>query len=66
MKSLPLLLVCNLSVIFMARKKKDITTLLREEAIKSGRVVKTGKDIDPKIKLQLLKNYGFVVREGTS
>ena len=57
-------MVCNLSVIFMARKKKDIITLLREDAIKSGRVVETKRDIDPKIKIQLLKNYGFVVRQG--
>ena len=67
MKSLPFLMVClNLLVIFMARKKKDIITLLREDAIKSGRVVETKRDINPKIKMQLLKNYGLVVREGPS
>ena len=46
----------------MARKKMDEMTLLREKALESGKVVVTKTKINPKLKMQLLKNYGLVVK----
>ncbi|NCO96922.1 MAG: hypothetical protein GW780_02125 [Candidatus Aenigmarchaeota archaeon] len=47
----------------MAKKKKDEMTLMREKALNSGRIVNTQRPIDPKIRSQLLKNYGLFVRK---
>jgi hypothetical protein len=47
----------------MAKKKKSEITLMRKKAVNSGRVVVTERSIDPKIKMQLLKNYGLVVKQ---
>ncbi len=46
----------------MARKKMDEMTLLREKALESGKVVVTETKINPKLKMQLLKNYGIIVK----
>lgn len=50
--------------VVMAKKKVDEITLLREKALETGKVVVTEKSIDPKIKMQLLKNYGLVIKKG--
>ena len=50
----------------MAKKKVDEMTLMREEALRAGRVVVTKRTIDPKLKAQLLRNYGLVVKRGAS
>ncbi len=46
----------------MAKRKVDEITLMREKALETGKVVVTEKSIDPKIKIQLLKNYGIVIK----
>ena len=48
----------------MAKKKMDEITLMREEALRSGKVVVTKKIIDPKLRMQLLKNYGLIIKQG--
>ena len=47
----------------MAKKKVDEITLLRNHAMKTGRVVVSQKTINQKLKIQLLKNYGIVVEQ---
>ncbi|MEM5793551.1 MAG: hypothetical protein QXY45_04335 [Candidatus Aenigmatarchaeota archaeon] len=47
----------------MAKKKVDEITLIREKAINSGRIVVSQKNINPKLRMQLLKNYGLVVKQ---
>lgn len=49
----------------MAKKKMDEMTLMREKALKSGKVVVMQRTIDPKIKTQLLKNYGFFIQQNS-
>ena len=44
------------------RKKMDEMTLLREKALESGKIVVTETKINPKLKMQLLKNYGLIVK----
>jgi hypothetical protein len=46
----------------MAKKKKDEMTVKREIALKSGKVVVTQEDINPKLRMQLLKNYGLFIQ----
>lgn len=46
----------------MAKRKVDEITLMREEAIRTGKVVVSQKSIDPKIRMQLLRNYGLVIK----
>lgn len=50
----------------MAKKKKDEITLMREKALKSGRIVVARRDINPKIRMQLLKNYGLFIKENSN
>jgi hypothetical protein len=50
----------------MAKRKVDEITLMREKALDSGKVVVTKKSIDHKLRMQLLKNYGLVVKKNAS
>jgi len=47
----------------MAKKKVDEITLMRRKAVNSGKIVVKEKSMDPKLKLQLLKNYGIVIKQ---
>jgi hypothetical protein len=44
-----------------SRAEKDLATMKYDK--KKAKVVKTKKKIDPRLKKELLKNYGFVVKD---
>jgi hypothetical protein len=44
-----------------SRAEKDLATMKYDK--KKAKVVKTKKKINPRLKKELLKNYGFVIKD---
>ena len=44
-----------------SKAEKDLATMKYDK--KKAKVVKTKKKVDPRLKKELLKNYGFVVKD---
>jgi len=46
----------------MTKKKMDEMTLMRQKALESGKVVVTETKIGSKLRAQILRNYGLVIK----